>query len=176
MEACKCDACGKYYKYDVKEAVKQFSLMGRRGYSVTEERYPDSRSRKLDICPDCQYQLWKMFNQEEKSMTRNDANAFYELPNPPTLTTAGEPMAFFGPTGVGTMWHKYPDEKPPEEDMPYLITCEYLWGEDRFVMEAFWGDVEGTTLWFEIDSRGNDMPLTLKVFAWAEMPEPYKEN
>ena len=73
-------------------------------------------------------------------------------------------------------WHPYPKEKPPKEDVPYLITCAYLWGEERLVMEAFWGDINGVTLWFEIDSRGNEMPLTLQVFAWAEMPEPYKEK
>lgn len=73
-------------------------------------------------------------------------------------------------------WHKYPEEKPPKEDVPYLITCEYLWGEDRFVMEALWGDVNGITQWFDIDLHGNDTPLKLKVLAWTEMPEPCKEN
>ena len=105
-------------------------------------------------------------------MTRNDSDAFYELPPPSTLTTTGEPIAFFGPTGIEPMWHKYPEEKPPKEDVPYLITCNHIWGEERLVMEAFCGDVNGVTQWFEVDSQG-DTPIKLEVFAWAEMPEPY---
>lgn len=115
-----------------------------------------------DTCVICNAKEWAIKALEEPTLT--------------TTTTTGEPIAFFGPIGIGPMWHKYPEEKPPKEDVPYLITCEYLWGEEKFVTEAFWGDVDGTPQWFEIDLQGNDAPIKLKVFAWTEMPEPYKDN
>ena len=56
-------------------------------------------------------------------------------------------------------WHPYPQERPIEDD-DYLITVKYR--RTRKVMK--WDSVNG---YFYIE--GN-------VTAWAELPEPYKEE
>lgn len=54
-------------------------------------------------------------------------------------------------------WHKYPEEKPPKEGL-YLITLKF--GNTKDVsMGYLTKDIYSNTL-----------------IAWAEMPEPYKEE
>ena len=57
-------------------------------------------------------------------------------------------------------WHPYPQERPVE-DNDYLITVKY---SRRARKVTTWDSVNG---YFYIE--GN-------VTAWAELPEPYKEN
>ena len=60
-------------------------------------------------------------------------------------------------------WHRYPDEKPKEDDR-YIITVSAKhalftktsnWSSRRNVFEDYWDEL---------------------VTAWAELPEPYKEE
>ena len=62
MQMFKCDMCGEIYNYDIKDALKDFESRGCY-YYIVKEVYPDSRSRKLDICPKCQEKLYKLFNK-----------------------------------------------------------------------------------------------------------------
>ena len=54
-------------------------------------------------------------------------------------------------------WHKYPDEKPPKEGL-YLITLKF--GNKKEVAIAY----------LTKDTNSNNL------IAWAELPEPYKEE
>lgn len=54
-------------------------------------------------------------------------------------------------------WHKYPDEKPPKDGL-FLITHKFR-NQIRVDMAYFTKDMKSET-----------------VTAWAEMPEPYKEE
>lgn len=61
-----------------------------------------------------------------------------------------------------TVWHPYPDEKPPRKNTTYLVTQKSQWEETGIrVTTARWN----VRTWQAVD-----------VIAWAELPEPYKEN
>lgn len=60
-------------------------------------------------------------------------------------------------------WHKWPDEKPPEEDMEYLVTYE---GTDVVYTDCYRKGV------WETES----MPDALKVLAWCKLPEPWEKE
>ena len=55
------------------------------------------------------------------------------------------------------IWHKYPDEKPPKDGL-FLITHRFR-NQIRVDMAYFTKDIKSET-----------------VTAWAELPEPYKEE
>lgn len=59
-------------------------------------------------------------------------------------------------------WHPYPQEKPNEKDT-YIVTLKF--GKDLLTSITDWIP-EQNTFWDFGDS----------VVAWAELPEPYKEN
>ena len=58
---------------------------------------------------------------------------------------------------VEIVWHKYLDEKPPKDGL-FLITHKF--GNKKEVAMAY--------LTKDINSNN--------LIAWAELPEPYKEN
>ena len=58
---------------------------------------------------------------------------------------------------VEIVWHKYPDEKPPKDAL-FLITHKF--GNKKEVAIAY----------LTKDTNSNNL------IAWAELPEPYKED
>ena len=61
------------------------------------------------------------------------------------------------------VWNKYPKEKPKTDD-EYIVSIK-LWG-DSFTTTAMWRNVKDKFV--DIFDRN--------ITAWAEMPEPYKEE
>ena len=59
-------------------------------------------------------------------------------------------------------WHPYPQEKPEEYD-EYLVTVKDE--QDLFTFTTYWIPEGNTFIDFSRD-----------IVAWAELPEPYKEN
>lgn len=59
-------------------------------------------------------------------------------------------------------WHKYSQEKPDEYD-EYLVTVQD--GQDLFTFTTYWIP-EGNTF----------MDFSRDIVAWAELPEPYREE
>ena len=63
-----------------------------------------------------------------------------------------------------TVWHKYPDEKPPE-DCELLVTVKSDYGGES------WIDVSGRAFGdFIVELDGGQ---SHHVIAWAELPEPF---
>ena len=63
-------------------------------------------------------------------------------------------------------WHKYPEEKPNKKG-EYLISLKNATGKARTFLESY--DPK-TDIWC-----GSKM-ISCDVIAWAERPEPYKEE
>ena len=63
-------------------------------------------------------------------------------------------------------WHPYPKEKPKVVD-EYLVTINY--GFFKITSSAIWKDGR----FMEDEDESSKM---YPVIAWAEMPEPYKED
>ncbi len=59
-------------------------------------------------------------------------------------------------------WHQYPQEKPEEYD-EYLVTVKVE--QDLFTFTTYWLPEGNTFIDFSRD-----------IVAWAELPEPYKEE
>ena len=55
------------------------------------------------------------------------------------------------------VWHKYPQDKPPKEGL-YLITLKF-------------GNKKGVSMGYVTKDFNSD-----NLIAWAEKPEPYKED
>ena len=64
-----------------------------------------------------------------------------------------------------TVWHKYPDEKPPKDDW-YLITYLDKSGEKWVITEEY----------DKKKGRFLREPFDLNVLAWAYAPEPFEEE
>lgn len=64
-----------------------------------------------------------------------------------------------------TIWHKYPDEKPPKDDW-YLITYSPKPSEKWVISERY--DKKKKRFYKE--------PFDLNVLAWAELPESVEEG
>jgi len=66
----------------------------------------------------------------------------------------------------GTVWHKYPDEKPPEST-EYNVTLK----NTKCTSSAYYFTEDDT--WY----GGNDLYVpNACIKAWAELPEPYEEG
>ena len=61
------------------------------------------------------------------------------------------------------VWHPYPEEKPKKVDQ-YLVSVNM--GNESFTSTSYWISRENVfeDIWDEC------------IYAWAEMPEPYKEE
>ena len=60
-------------------------------------------------------------------------------------------------------WHKYPQEKPKKDD-EYLVSVN-MWNKSSTLTSLWIGSIDAfIDLWNEY------------ISAWAEMPEPYKEE
>ena len=65
------------------------------------------------------------------------------------------------------IWHKYPEEKPKNNsNIPYLVT---------WLFDAF-GTKEPTVDMFYYEEDSFKWNPENEVIAWAELPEPYKEE
>lgn len=104
-----------------------------------------------DTCPICNAMEWAIKALEE-----------------PTLTTAGEPMEFFGPIGIEPIWHPYPEEKP-EKEGEYLVTetsCiskDVLFVSIEYYSGDNWTDENGGRVW----------DISRYIRAWMPLPKPY---
>lgn len=65
-------------------------------------------------------------------------------------------------------WHPYPDEKPTE-DGAYLIT-RYTKHGGIFI------DIDSWISEYEMFDSTEDIPSSMKVLAWMELPKPYKKE
>lgn len=70
-------------------------------------------------------------------------------------------------------WHPYPDEKPESYTKEYLLTVETHYGKHKVKKIGIdtWGDSIGGGEWEEFDNRSDSV-----VIAWAEKPEPYRQE
>lgn len=70
-------------------------------------------------------------------------------------------------------WHKYPDEKPKDEEVKYIICASGRIGNIGYDHAVLAGDnyyEEGK--WYIGGCHRPDV----KVLAWMELPEPYQEE
>lgn len=65
-------------------------------------------------------------------------------------------------------WHPYPAEKPTE-DGAYLIT-RYTKHGGIFI------DIDSWISEYEMFDSTEDIPSSMKVLAWMELPKPYKRE
>lgn len=87
--------------------------------------------------------------------TRSDFIAWSELPKPYDKRRK---------RGVKFKWHPYPEDRPVDLLRYYLVTDIY--NKKREVSMYFWYNLKNKFLEEDI----------APVIAWAEMPEPYKEE
>lgn len=105
------------------------------------------------------------YNVEGRTITKDDWERWLkskEEESDRRLSNMPEPSAKKEIRYSVIEWHQYPQEKPEEYD-EYLVTVQD--GQDLFTFTTYWIP-EGNTF----------MDFSRDIVAWAELPEPYKEE